>query len=458
MSTETYKIQNSQLESPGGGGDVTTADISYYADGTDGDDGYDGLTANTPKKTLQAVFDLIPYHVQNLVDINLVGIFADDYGVLDKVIEDGYYIAIDGGDAVTSVTGPYTSNAVDATYIETATSVTDRIYTAYWVKITSGTNNGYIRNIRFNFGDIFYFLKKDMDDLQIGDTFDIVKPTTKLTSASSIKLSCSGPGSVVAQRIHFDDGTKIWSEAADATLILTHLTADDSASGPAYSFENCRKVEFSSSLYSNGSFSNAINSAGVGAVGEPINIMTVLTNVNDVSMFSAHLPIVEFNSCGIGLISGGSVFQRRITITNSKSIGGNISEPHSFENTSGYTFTILNVYYDASAPVGVQVINSSMGIKYLMVNSSSTHAVELVNSLLMIITEGSLVGSANTGAGVYAHSGSTMLIEVDNSTLTLTGSVGNFSTDGTTQKSTWAAIQGGTPAVDTDEMTIAEEY
>ncbi len=463
MSTETYKIQNSQLKSPGGGGssDVTTADISYYADGTDGYDGYDGLTVSTPKKTLQAVFDLIPFHVRNLVDVNLVGTFADDTAILDKHVYDGYFLNIDGGSGVTSVIGPYTSDSVAAVSIRTATSVTNFIYVGYWVKMTSGTNDGYIRAIPWQGSNYFYFNKEDMDDNNIGDTFYLVKPTTKLTSASSIKLACSGPGSVVTQRMHLDGGTKIWSEVADATIILTMLTADDSASGPAHSFENCRKVRFESRLYSDGSFSDTVNSAGVSVVGSPNNIMTVLTNVSDVSISGAHLSKVEFNSCGIGLINECAQFKRGINIVNSKSIGGDISEPYSFETTAGYYVSrVVNYYTGGNLDTldGVFIINSDIGAKYLDIRESTTHAIELINSCLRVVTGGDIDGTGNTGAGVYAHSGSTMLIEADNTTFSITGTIGNFSTDGTTQKATWATIQGGTAQVDTNEMTICKEY
>ncbi len=460
MSTETYKIQNSQLESPGGGGgdDFTTADISYYADGTDGDDGYDGLTVSTPKKTLQAVFNLIPYHVRNLVDVNLVGIFADDYGILSKRVSDGYYIAIDGGDAVTSVTGPYTATGTANASIN-ATSITNYIYCGYWVKMTSGKNNGYIRGIRYVSGNAASFQKQDMGDNEVGDTFDIVKPATKLTSASSIKLACSGPGSVVVQRMHLDGGTKIWSEACGAAIVISALTADDSVSGPAYSFENCREVEFGGSLYSGGTFSNIINAAGVSAVGPHDNTMVVLTNVNDVSMSTVFLSNLEFNNCGVGLINRGSIFCNKVTFTNSKSIGGDIYEPHTFENTNGYIAHYFRNWYSGVVDEieGMFIINSSIGIKWLYVADSFIHGIELTNSVLRVPIGGDINGTGNDDFGVYAHSGSTVLISEEAQSLSITGNEGEFSTDGSTEESTWADIQGGTPIADTATLVLAKE-
>jgi len=66
-----------------------------------------------------------------------------------------------------------------------------------------------------------------------------------------------------------------------------------------------------------------------------------------------------------------------------------------------------------------------------------------------------VVGSSS-GAGVYAHSGSVVHIK-DGAPPTLTGTVGDLSTDGTTQISTWAAIDAGTPVAVLAEMTLAKE-
>jgi hypothetical protein len=66
-------------------------------------------------------------------------------------------------------------------------------------------------------------------------------------------------------------------------------------------------------------------------------------------------------------------------------------------------------------------------------------------------------GTGNTGAGVHAKNNSTVLI-ADGSPPTLTGTVGNLSFDGTTQASTWAAIDGGTPAIETTaDLVVAKE-
>ena len=52
-------------------------------------------------------------------------------------------------------------------------------------------------------------------------------------------------------------------------------------------------------------------------------------------------------------------------------------------------------------------------------------------------------GSGNTGAGLRGNSGSNVFI-TDGSTPTITGTVGDISTDGTTEDATWAEIDAGT--------------
>jgi hypothetical protein len=48
----------------------------FYADGTGGSDNNNGLSAATPKKTLQAVFDIVPDVIKHTVIIHLTGTFT----------------------------------------------------------------------------------------------------------------------------------------------------------------------------------------------------------------------------------------------------------------------------------------------------------------------------------------------------------------------------------------------
>jgi hypothetical protein len=87
------------------------------------------------------------------------------------------------------------------------------------------------------------------------------------------------------------------------------------------------------------------------------------------------------------------------------------------------------------------------------ISDCGSHGIEVIDSLVKV---GAIAGSGNGGAGVYAHSGSVVHIE-DGSPPTITGTVGDLSTDGTTEASTWADIDAGTSVADIAEMTMVKE-
>jgi hypothetical protein len=437
-------------------------DYSYYVDGTDGNDSYNGLTVDTPKLTLQAVFDLIPYHVRHNVDVNLTGTFTSDTAILDKYVEDGYYINIDGGDGYDVVAGPYTSTGVNNSYIDSA-SKAGFIYTGYWVKIIDGAKANYIRGIRENNTTRTYYNKIDMSGMSIGDKFFFMKPLTKLTSSSSIKIACSGSGSVVVQRLYLDRGTKIWSDGCLATIILTHLIAVDSLNGAAYNFENCKKVKFDCELYNNGAFTETTSVAGVYTVDGVHNMMTILNNINDLSMSNVYFSNIKINNCGIGLISRGSIFRYGMIISNSISIidvsgSGNEEYAYSFHYNSGYgynkitnSFSPLASYNDGR---GLLLVSSSIGSQELYVDFSAQSGIELIHSGFLALNP--IYGSNNRGGGVYGYSASVMMIKESISNLTIDGTIGEWTMDEIGQTN-WSSIQAGTPSVDVDIMTIAKE-
>jgi hypothetical protein len=436
----------------------TTGDISYYADGSSGSDSNDGLTSGSPKKTLQAVFNLIPYHVWHKVNVVLTGIFSSNTAILSNNIKDGYYINIDGYESLTTVAGPYTVTNAGASSIESTTTVTDDIYSGYMVNMTSGSYDGYVRSICYNESDTFYYCKQDNVG-DNGDTFNIVKPETTLSSSSSIEIACSGAGSVIVRKLHLNDGTKIWSEGCDADIILYMLTADDSTNGPAYSFENCNKVEFSeqSSLID----STEDITAGVTVVGGSFNTMTYLNNITDVSMDSVVLSKVKISNCGIGLIKKGSVFRSGIIINNSKSIIlSRDSSPdgfYSFENTASYANTRISRFYSGSndySTIGLLIINSNIGVKELDIDDSGSHGINLIHSnLLVIVTSSIITGSNNTGAGVFTQCGSTVITA--GSYLTITGDLGEYRSRGGSSE-TWVNVQNSaSPTTYTPQLSLA---
>jgi hypothetical protein len=432
--------------------DSTIADISYYVNASTGDDNNDGLASDTPKQTLQAIFDIIPFHVKHNVDINAVGTFTDD-AVLKKYVKDGYYINIDGGDGYSVIAGPYTSDAVGDNSISTATSTTDWIYWGNWIRMTSGVNENFIRSIYYNNSDVFYFIKQDMGQNVVGDTFEIVKPST---SIYNLEISCSGMGSVVVQRLYITSGYKIWSENCGAAIILTMIQS--AASTPCHSFENCRKVEFASRLYSSGSFSSdptLVAGVSLDAI-ETNDPSTLFYNIKEVSLSGAILSIVDFTNCGVGLINDGTIIKYKCLFKASRSIGGNTAEPHSFEDTPGYVSTGCTRH--ESSALGLELnAGGCIGVKDFYTDKSAIKIYQ--HACLSVVSNGILTGTMGAGTvGVLCQDGGVMAISDGAKPLTITGGNGDFSYQHGSELAAWTTIQGDTAAVNTNNMIIGDIY
>jgi len=90
------------------------------------------------------------------------------------------------------------------------------------------------------------------------------------------------------------------------------------------------------------------------------------------------------------------------------------------------------------------------------VEGCAEHGIELKNSTLEI-TSGVLSGSGNTGAGVYAHSGSKVSYP-SGSVPTITGTVGDIAiTDPATEDLTWAELDAAGKAVIISEDVILKK-
>jgi hypothetical protein len=67
-----------------------------------------------------------------------------------------------------------------------------------------------------------------------------------------------------------------------------------------------------------------------------------------------------------------------------------------------------------------------------------------------------VVGSNSGGFGVYAHSGS--IVHIPNGKPpTISGGTGDLSFDGSTEASSWASLDAGTPVNSAAEVSMAKE-
>ena len=112
------------------------------------------------------------------------------------------------------------------------------------------------------------------------------------------------------------------------------------------------------------------------------------------------------------------------------------------------------IYIDSSSSVGIRVIDSYIDIgagSEVVIENNTSHGIDVFNATFVMNAAPS--GSGNGGAGCYAHDNSVVRFPTG-TTPTVTGTVGDTTTDGTNPNNTWATINGGTRVTDTDEFTI----
>ena len=91
----------------------------------------------------------------------------------------------------------------------------------------------------------------------------------------------------------------------------------------------------------------------------------------------------------------------------------------------------------------------------ITISDNTEHGMELLSSSVKFLD--AVAGTGNGGAGIYAHSGSEVIITSGN-TPTLTGTVGNIAiSDPTIEDATWADVDAGNEVAIAQEMTIVKE-
>jgi hypothetical protein len=121
------------------------------------------------------------------------------------------------------------------------------------------------------------------------------------------------------------------------------------------------------------------------------------------------------------------------------------------QNSSSHAVT----EFSNASGVGILLDNTDLSLVAGSVDNCGSHGIEAQRSVVRFT--GAFAGTGNTGAGVYAHSGSVVYI-TDGSPPTLTGAVGDFAVSNPNyQQSTWAAVDGGDPVQIAAESTIVKE-
>jgi hypothetical protein len=443
---------------------ATSEVTHYYADGTNGDDANDGEKAGQAVKTLDRLFELIPEFVRHRVVCHLVGTFTPTQDLnLQKTLFAP--LVIDGGAGVTVLDDNTGSNyAIDGA--TTASSLvatgspgwtTDEHF-GYWIEIldSGGNPTGQVRTVESNAaGSLVPTVDFDPVPTDGSDVFRIVEPATVIDGnwAFIIGCSCVAAGdagfnfqTLFVQRLKLNIQSFV-ATAGESVISGAIMTRANSFVQPRHGAPS-----FLMGLYHH-DISTGTTLYGSGA-NKPHLALSVIPTSAEVS-----------SNVGLGSLAGvvcrklNLYGEARISVINCR-VKGPVTLANATMNILGFDKGLM---IDNAAAVGLTAKSSYIAGAKLSINNCGSHAIELQDSFLDLagIAAGSAIsGSSNTGAALYAHLGSKAVFPSGKAP-TLEGTVGDISLDGTTEESTWAAIDADTPingaTVGNDEFVIVKE-
>jgi len=421
-----------------------------YADSSRPDDTGNGLTWATAKKTIESVLAVLPDTVNDHCVIHLKGTFDPASYCLINVNIGGYNkrLVIDGGDEIIVVDGPYTSTSGTTTSLtDTGRSWTPNALQGMTLEITSGTFSGHRRTIQTNTADTLNVGYEFTSAVGAVD-YRIIKPATLVTSSSFKWLYYTGKSSfdVYFQRLRIGGNANFGAGGAAKYNIVRAF--DVIHEGTGYLTCNGGKV-----VISNGPPIDPTNPATTLSANLKTGFSHIGTSLYSVVLLHGALSI--YPSCVL--------LQPVQTVENYNQIaiysGAYLKQL--IAKNSIITFNVNGTRPQpiilGSAGSGIYAENSSVTMASpVTVEGCAEHGIELKNSTLEI-TSGVLSGSGNTGAGVYAHSGSKVSYP-DGSAPTITGTVGDIAiTDPASEDLTWAELDAAGKAVIVAEDVILKK-
>jgi hypothetical protein len=440
---------------------ATTGELHVYVDGTGGDDTNDGLTVGTPKKTLAAARALLPLVIQHNTTLHITGSFSGESLYIDNIMRNYPYFLIDGGDALTVVSGPFTSTALetDTTKIgDSGQAWTVDEFAGDWVEVTSGPAAGTMRTIQGNSATEITPCYKWTVDPGPGASFRVVRPATTL-AGGFITFAPRGTDSLAQlQRLYLDNHALLVS---GTTGNVTHCIQDNIGAGfvALWLREGAPAILPGRNDPDTYAYVSPLSGSACGLSCKSTNadVEHAYFNCGLGGMFASFFTNLSIQECYTSnwSISGGSRIKGPIVCYGiSDGRGGDYQFLFGDDDANPTRI-------DNAAGVGLLAVNSILGTDKQAgapkseINNCGSHAIELQRSQWVDVD--GMDGSGNTGAGIYAHSHSAVHIK-DGSPPTLTGTVGDLAVSNpAAEEETWANIDAGTKVAVAAEMTIAKE-
>jgi hypothetical protein len=440
---------------------VTTEDVHVYANGTSGDDTNDGLTPQTPKKTIQAAFDLIPTVLEHTVIVHLSGVFTETVLASITSVYSGLKVGstrrlvVDGGLDLTVVDNNgganYTTTGSSAqSLVVAAAGWTTNEHRGYIVEILTGAAAGEQRLVHSNDGTTVVPMKDFSVDPGTGATFHIVRPATTLNC--HIGPYYCGLDRVQLQNLYFTSGKAPRGSSVWGTYSLSHIICEDAEP----TFADVRNFSIVQNTY-DADTGDSI-SGGTAAFGMAFRSSSKITFRYCQSFNGMHSVLVVGDVVMSGglvtnyLFDYGTSIVGKISARNLSTYSEEDGNPRRFlGSSSGFQPTTVT----NAGGVGLFFKHCDVLLLSGTIENCGSHAIEAHHSLIKFT--GAVAGTGNTGAGLYIHSGSYAHITNGTPPTVTGGTPGDVSFDGTSEASSWATIDAGTPATDTTEMSAVKE-
>lgn len=422
----------------------TVGELHLYANGTSGNDANDGLTVGTPKETLQAVFDLVPDNVIHNTCVHIAGEFIDQgEAILSKrVTGKNERLLIDGGADLTikpSDGGPFTadadSNSVEYIKVDAAGWTPDA-YKGWWVEIPNGSGNVYC--IQRNTASQIHVVRH-LASAQPAAEFRIVRPSTRIGGNTGIRIwGMTGGGWCVPQRFYLDGTAYFAFYRSTCYIAFSHLISTATHGFGTVVFKH---VNNGSAL---DRFINPTTWAQDGTSRIGLSSLTGAVTVmgcENISFGNGVLTELLYSNSGWGIRNGNRC--DKVHIVNS--IGRReLATDETISNWGDANYAKVLITND-----GLLMENADATISEEVDFSDCVgHAIELRNAEITFI--GAATGSSNAGLGIYAHSGSQVLL-ANGVVPTLTGDKGEIGVlNPDYEDAQWADIA-------TDPLQIAAE-
>lgn len=386
--------------------------------------------------------DYYPDIANHHIVCNLRGAFSESlvpFGTLGRAGAgaSGFRLIFDGGDDVTEILAERTSTSAAAGIIRDQTlSITANQYKGYWVEFTSGTHVGKQYAIASHTADGVFTLLRANITPTTGDKFRIVAPATTISSGSW-QFIPAGYSQIVLQRFRVTGSASLLTISTGSTFQISGVVYESSAQ---WTVVARNFVAAGNPLDpTNPAASLTTKELGLSHLGSGALSIENTNSAQFVSVISK--AAININGCDSVTGSRGSHYGGDVTVRRSRAT--------SFLTTAGYPTTT----FDVGGLILEAGTDFTMGAG-IALNNNPSHAIEVESSKFKF--DGVVVGSGNVGAGLYAKKFAN--IEITNgSTPTLTGTVGDFTFNGTTQSGLWSTVDSGVTFSDPVNFNLIKE-